>query len=243
MKKYCVYMHINKINNKRYVGITFREPEQRWQKGYGYHRQPKFYNAILKYGWDNFEHIILEQDIPTEEEALKLETFYIKKYDTVNNGYNTVEEGQCSSPFCFKGIPIYCIETNKYYNSIADAARDLNLKNPGDIEKVIRGERNGCHNLHFIKQSDINSENIKTILAKQTGRFRKIYCLDNQQIFLSLQDAAKFCGRSAQSVMLNCQNKRKSCGGYHFKYLTDVENFQDIYLNFLKHERQSVEGE
>ena len=38
MKKYCVYMHINKINNKRYIGITFREPEQRLQKGYGYHR-------------------------------------------------------------------------------------------------------------------------------------------------------------------------------------------------------------
>ena len=48
-------------------------------------------------------------------------------------------------------ISIYDSDNDKYYNSIADAARDLNLKNPGDIEKVIRGERNGCHNLHFIK--------------------------------------------------------------------------------------------
>ena len=57
-KKYCVYMHKNKINNKVYIGITFRKPEDRWQKGQGYHKQLKFFNAILKYGGDNFEHII-----------------------------------------------------------------------------------------------------------------------------------------------------------------------------------------
>lgn len=40
-------------------------------------------------------------------------------------------------------------------------------------------------------------------------------------IFSNLQEAAKFCNKSAQSVMLNCQGKRKTCGGYHFKYFED----------------------
>lgn len=217
-KKYCVYMHINKINNKKYIGITFRKPEQRWLNGLGYKRQPKFFNAILKYGWDNFEHIILEDNILTEAEALQKETFYIRLYNSVEDGYNVTEAGQKSSPYCFKGIPIYCIENNTYYESIAEAARQLNFSNPGDIEKVIRGERNGCHNLHFLKASEVNSQNIQQALKKQTGRLRRVYCLDTQQIFDSLQDAAEFCHRSPQSVMLNCQGKRKSCGGYHFQY-------------------------
>lgn len=222
IKKYCVYLHINKINNKKYVGITFRKPEDKWQKGYGYHRQSKFFNAILKYGWDNFNHIILEKNILTEEEALEKETFYIKKYDTIVNGYNVLKEGQKSSPYCFQEIKIYCIENNTYYNSIAEATRMLKFSNAGDIEKVIRGERNGCHGMHFLKAEDVNENNIKNALKKRTGKTRKIYCIDNNILFDSLQEAANFCKRSPQSVMLNCQGKRKSCGGLHFKYYEEL---------------------
>ncbi len=222
-KKYCVYCHINKINQKVYVGITFRKPEDRWLNGNGYKRQPKFFNAILKYGWDNFEHIILEDNIVSEQEALKKETQYIKYYNSVNNGYNVTEEGQKSSPHCFKGIKIYCIENDTYYESIAEAARQLNISNSGDIEKVIRGERNGCHGKHFLKANEVTKEKIKETLQKKTGRFRKIYCQDTKEIFENLQDAAAFCNRSPQSVMLNCQGKRKTCGGYHFQYYEESE--------------------
>ena len=51
---YTVYMHINKINDKKYVGITSRTPELRWQNGTAYKRNPHFNAAIQKYGWDNY---------------------------------------------------------------------------------------------------------------------------------------------------------------------------------------------
>ena len=91
--KYCVYIHINKDdNNKAYIGIS-KNPKKRWRSGEGYKGQPKFYYAIQKYGWNNFKHIILLKDLSLEE-AWEKEKKYIKKYDTINDGYNVHEGGE-----------------------------------------------------------------------------------------------------------------------------------------------------
>jgi group I intron endonuclease len=89
-RTYCVYMHANKINGKKYVGQTCREPEKRWGKnGCEYDQSPYFYNAILKYGWDNFFHEILFTGL-THEQANKMESCLINFYKSNNKkfGYN-----------------------------------------------------------------------------------------------------------------------------------------------------------
>ena len=86
-RKWTVYLHINKINGKEYVGITSTKPEKRWgSNGFGYKGQP-FYYAIQKYGWNNFEHKILKENL-TEKEACDFEYNYIKENDLVKKGYN-----------------------------------------------------------------------------------------------------------------------------------------------------------
>mgnify|MGYP002658749408 CR=1 FL=1 len=60
MMSYCVYKHTNKINGKVYIGQSSNIKERWSRKGTCYKGCTYFYNAIQKYGWDNFEHIILK---------------------------------------------------------------------------------------------------------------------------------------------------------------------------------------
>jgi hypothetical protein len=92
-----IYKHTNRIDGKVYIGQTIQKPEIRWGKcGVNYSGQRLFYRAILKYGWDNFDHEVLE--IITEASPTKLkavlnnkEVEYIIKFESMrfSKGYNT----------------------------------------------------------------------------------------------------------------------------------------------------------
>lgn len=86
---YVVYMHKNKINGKVYIGITSNSPKRRWDCGRGYKNQILFYRSIQKYNWDNFEHIILFENLSFDEACLK-EQELIKEYKSNERkyGYN-----------------------------------------------------------------------------------------------------------------------------------------------------------
>lgn len=88
-------MHVNKINGKKYIGITKKDNvEHRWSNGKGYKGQV-FYNAIRKYGWDNFEHRILMHGL-TLEQACRWECKLIEHYNTMDSqyGYNRTTGGR-----------------------------------------------------------------------------------------------------------------------------------------------------
>lgn len=92
MKKiYTIYGHhlkTAKPKEKWYVGYTEQKLEYRWNNGKGYNKtNTKFYNAIKKYGWDAFEHIIIAET-DTIESALICEEMFKRMYDSVENGYN-----------------------------------------------------------------------------------------------------------------------------------------------------------
>ena len=89
-----VYVHINKINGKAYVGQTLQDPERRFRKNsktyVNYKSCSVFYKALKKYGWDNFETTLLA----SANSILNLnylEEYFINLYNSmVPNGYNSV---------------------------------------------------------------------------------------------------------------------------------------------------------
>lgn len=88
---YSVYKHTFP-NGKVYIGITGRDPKERWKNGKGYRTQSKVNNAILFYGWRNIVHDILYTGLSkAEAEAKEIEL--IKQYDSVKNGYNADNGG------------------------------------------------------------------------------------------------------------------------------------------------------
>ena len=96
---YCVYIHTNKINGKKYVGQTCQKPEKRWNNGDGYKNNHYFYRAIQKYGWDGFEHEVISSNL-NKEEADNFEKLLIEKLDLLNpnNGYNLQDGGSHGHP-------------------------------------------------------------------------------------------------------------------------------------------------
>ena len=98
-ENYKVYVHINKINGKRYFGITKQKVEKRWLNGKGYGGNKYFNRAIEKYGWhEGFEHIVVAKGL-TEDEAKWLEVELIREFDTTNPkyGYNISIGGEGGS--------------------------------------------------------------------------------------------------------------------------------------------------
>ena len=97
-----IYKATNKITGKSYIGqtvkeLSYRMAEHKHRAKYE-HPNTKFYNAINKYGWDSFEWSIIEEsDFWSKEELNRKEKYYIQYYDTLNNGYNILEGGECST--------------------------------------------------------------------------------------------------------------------------------------------------
>jgi group I intron endonuclease len=90
-----VYKATNKLNGKVYVGQTRHSLDTRKRRHLHSARDgvvTHFYQAIRKYGEDNFswEVICTTNNKKTLNE---LETYYINYYDSIHNGYNMVDGG------------------------------------------------------------------------------------------------------------------------------------------------------
>jgi len=101
--KNIVYKISNKINNKIYFGVTQQDLKIRWQQHKCNSNKKNYYlyNAIKKYGFENFNiEVVFEAN--SKEEMLEKEIEFIFLYKTNNNlfGYNNSTGGESSRKGC-----------------------------------------------------------------------------------------------------------------------------------------------
>ena len=224
---YTVYQHKNKINGKRYFGITSRKPEERWGcNGRNYKSSPHFYSAIQKYGWDNFEHLILFEEL-TKEEACSKEKELIKQYDATNRdlGYNSTTGGETFT----------MSEESKLKMSKSMMGNKNGLGKPCSFEKAkkISDAQKGRKLTEEHKQKLSNSakqrhvpcsDSKREVLRKSHPNMKKVYCSETNTIYASVQECARQLGLWATLVSKVCTGKLKSTGGYHLSYYNDTIN-------------------
>lgn len=86
-----IYKITNKVNGKSYIGQTRYTVEFRWRQHQHKKDNTHFHCAIAKYGAENFTVETLEECEIADMDSREI--FYIAKYDTYNNGYNSSTGG------------------------------------------------------------------------------------------------------------------------------------------------------
>lgn len=84
-----MYSSFVSINGKVYVGQTCNLSERWRNNGKNYFNSIKFYNAIKKYGWDNFTHEVVYSNLNKQAADKELIHKYRRRYDNSKKDYNT----------------------------------------------------------------------------------------------------------------------------------------------------------
>lgn len=219
---WCVYVHINKINWKMYVGITSQGVDKRWKNGYGYKSSPHFWNAIQKYGWDGFWHIILLDGL-SEEEAKYSERYLIRELSLKNRtfGYNQTDGGD--------GVKGY-FPSPEQRKAMSERLRGVNnpfygKKRSKEFCDAISCARKGMtfteeHRLH-LRESHVGKilpEAQKLKIRQNSPDKVKVQCVETGEIFDSISDVGRYYGKDARHVSECCAGTRHTWNKLHWVY-------------------------
>ena len=211
-EKYLVYMHINKINKKVYVGQTSNSSKERWRNGYGYRGQ-YFFEAIEEFGWDNFEHIIIAENL-TMSEAQVLEAELITKYCAKEEafGYNKTSGG-----FGSKGRNWTLEEREKMSLTQKECWQDPERrvqaqKTQKEIWNTPEGKEKRSKQAIELWKSDAYRA---THTGANHARSKPVRCKETGQIFDNARQAATWALKAnPQNIGKCCKGERQHCGNH-----------------------------
>ena len=191
--KYILYEHRNKINGKRYIGITNNKSKRWYGKGKHYDGCPYFFAAIQKYGWDNFEHNVLIYDL-TREEASRLEKHYIEMFKTCDKafGYNLAEGG---------------------VNAPTMLGKHHSKETKRKMSEAQRGKK------QTEEQKRRHSEYMTGLMVgKRNHKSRAVKCINTGEVFESMRIAAQAKGVLQPKIWKCCNGEASHTHGLRWEY-------------------------
>lgn len=210
--EFIVYRHVAP-NGKCYVGMTRYTMERRAKGGSNYIRSHAFYNAIQKYGWDNFIHEVLESGLSFEE-ACEKERYYIKKFHslTTENGYNLDDGGKANHTV-----------SEETRRKLSEKRRGIKM--PPRSEEARRRLSLALTGRKFTPEHCANISRAKSGPAysgKNNSHPRKVRCVETGVVFDTIKEAGEFKGGSSKNIISCCRGRLKTSGGYHWEYVEEV---------------------
>lgn len=238
-----VYLLINTITNKVYIGQTTNFNSRMKSYEYSKKQQYKIHYSIRKHGWNNFEkHII---DISTNQDELNmLEQFYIDKFKSVDFGYNLTLGGlagkwseHAKTLFKTKVARKYGYDNPMFGKTHTEAARRLmsearqgkscpwllgkplsreHRKKLSDAQKKVRRK----------PHSDSTKQKIKnTRLANNPKFTTRIICNETGMIFESIRSCSLIMKIDYGNLKTHLKKMRraKTVKGYTFRVYDEKE--------------------
>ena len=233
-----VYVITNKINHKRYVGITTQTIAKRWEQHKSIarqisHRDSKsiFKKAIRKYGEDAW--IIEQLDTADSLEELKeKEIYWIDKlktyaFDENSWGYNSTRGGDYVDERNFRPVYVCDIVQGKIIkecNSIKEAERFTKAR----IENI---EKKNISSGGFCILDKERNKNFteKELVDKIHSLYPTlVYKLDLEgniiELYRNTTEASLQNNCPSGNLIAACENKRRLCHGFQWCYQKDIKN-------------------
>ena len=226
--KWCVYAHINKSDGSVYVGITSQKLSDRFRNGNGYRKSIYFWRAIQKYGWDNFVHMVVAENL-SEQSAKEIERVVISSLrDKDIPLYNLTDGGEGMSGsrisedainrlrLKLKGRP----KSDEHRRKISESRRGrfAGSDNPNygnhlsdEAKKRIGDSHRGTNNVNYGKAGQ------QTTASKRVAQ----YTMDGELIseYPSLSEASRKTGIGISGISKCCRGDYPQSHGYVWKFI------------------------
>ena len=237
LTNWCVYMHTNRVNGKKYIGITGNKPTYRWNNGEGYKRCPRFYNAIKHYGWDAFTHEILYTGL-TKEDAEQLEVDMIAKYKTqdndtgynlsvgggVNCGFHRTDEFKAKLSASKKGLqsgdkhPFWGMHRSK---ETKERIRAANVGKPKP--NYARQKMSDSAHARWSADNQAEREHLRELnIGANSAKAKRVVCVETNRLYDCIRAAERENGIANGGITRCCKGERRTAGGFHWEYAEAV---------------------
>ena len=241
-----VYMIKNTINNKVYIGQTYKRFEDRYGTA-GIHsvlaisKNEHLKNSIRKYGTECWEILILEET-DSREELNVYEDLYILQYNSTNKkyGYNKktggdtwkfteeTKEKMRKINIEMRGKKVICLNNLKVYESVSTAARELGNVNPDNIRNVCKGRSATAYGLRW-EYYDEEKTYKKNDTRFKPSYERMVVRLNDRKLFETVRQAADDIKVSPGAIISAIKNMSIVQNKYQYIYYNS-----DIPLEALK---------